>query len=492
MSFAIAAGHDATADTALEILNAGGNAFDAAIAAMMSAFVAEPAMMSGGGGAFANIRKADGTCLIYDFFSQTPRHKRPVHEVDFFPIEVDFGTTVETFHVGKGSTAVPGSIAGIFELHKNLGTMPMSKLVELPIQYAKEGAVIDEFQYLDLSLLENIFRIDPSAQPIFFKDGVLKKVGDTIKMPGFADFLEYMAKEGKNAFYKGEVAAKIIKDFKEGGGYLTKEDFDNYEVIIRKPLIFGYKGKSVFTNPFPSIGGKLIAHTMHFLEEEPFVGECLGDDHLKRLYKTMKRTDALGKYSHALKSSFHSILKNKKHGSTSHFSIVDKWGNAIGLTMTVGEGSGYFVENTDIQLNNMLGEAALLPDGFHSWDPDIRLSSMMAPTIVLDENQKIEIVTGSAGASRIAAVIAQLLHYLIDYNLSVEQAVNFPRVHFEHGTFNVEPGFKRNIDAAFFEDELKEWDNTSLFFGGAHTIVGRKGSLYASGDDRRSGVVRVN
>ncbi len=493
MSFAIAAGHDATADTALEILKSGGNAFDAAIAAMMTAFIAEPGMASGGGGAFANVRKADGTCLIFDFFSQTPRQKRPLHEVDFFPIEVDFGTTIEVFHVGKGSTAVPGSIAGLFALHEHLGTIPMNRLVEIPIQYAQEGVVINNFQYYDYQLLENIFRIDPKAQPIYFRDGVLKNIGESIKMPGLANFLEFMAVDGAAAFYKGEIAAKIVNDYSEGGGYLTQEDFDNYQVIIREPLAFKYKGNTILTNPFPSIGGKLIAHGMHYLEEEPMFGECLGNEHLKRLNRVLHKTDALGKYSHDLKSSLNSIFnKNKKHGSTSHFNIVDKWGNAISVTMTIGEGSGYFVENTDIQLNNMLGEAALLPSGFHSWDLDTRLSSMMAPTIVLDQDQNVEIVTGSAGASRIASAITQLLHYLIDYKLSVEQAINLPRVHLEHGVFNVEHGFKHDLKASSFKDELKEWKNKSLFFGGAHSILNRKGSLYASGDDRRDGVIRVD
>ena len=364
--------------------------------------------------------------------------------------------------------------------------------MEVPIQYAKEGVLINQFQHYDYKLLEKIFRIDPKARSIFFKDDKLKDIGDSLKMPGLADFLGYMAKEGKDAFYKGEISGKIIKDYHQGGGYLTQEDFDNYKVIIREPLSFGYKGKTILTNPFPSIGGKLMAHTMHYLEEESISSNFLGEEHLKTLYKVLQKTDALGKYAHDLKSSYNSILRNKKYGSTSHISIVDKWNNAIAVTMTIGEGSGYFVENTDIQLNNMLGEAALLPNGFHSWDRDVRLSSMMAPTIVLDGNRDVEIVTGSAGASRIASAITQILHYLIDYKLSVEQAVNLSRVHLEHGVFNVEQGFKHNLKADFFKDELREWDNKSLFFGGAHTILNRKGSLYASGDDRRDGVIRID
>ncbi len=491
MSFAIAAGHDATADTAQEILRNGGNAFDAAIAALMTSFVAEPCMASGGGGAFANIRKADGTLLIYDFFCQTPRYKKVVGELEFIPIEVDFGTLKEVFHIGKGSIGVPGMIAGIFALHRDLGSLPMKELVQLPIQYAKEGVAVNDFQSEDMNLLKDILGFNEYGRKLFYKNGQLCEIGDPVFMPGLADYLDYLAREGKDAFYKGEVARKIVAE-QRSGGLLTMEDFEQYRVLIRRPLQVNYRGKQIHTNPLPSIGGSLMAHYLKYLEALVPAEFPLTRDHILNLYQALVRAEPLDRRPIALANALRNLFgANKKHGSTSHFNIVDQWGNAISLTMTIGEGSGYFIEGTDIQLNNMLGEAALLPDGFHSWDTNVRLSSMMAPTIVTDEQQRLEVVIGSGGASRIPSAITQVLHYLIDYQQSVDEAVNHPRVHLGHDIFNIEPGFHYNAKQSDFGESLKLWDKQSLFFGGAHTILSGKGALHASGDERRDGVIRI-
>lgn len=492
MSFAIAAGHDATADTAQEVLKIGGNAFDAAIAAFMTAFVAEPCMASGGGGAFAMIRKTDGTCQVYDFFCQTPKAKRPVNEVEFSPIEVDFGDTKELFHIGKGSVGVPGSIAGIFTMHQHLGSIPMKDLVQLPIQYAKEGVAVNDFQKKDIHLLKDILGVSEKGRSLFFKNEKIVERGDIIKMPGLADFFDFMAHEGSNAFYRGEIARKIIDDQKDGG-YLTMEDLENYKVIIRQGLQFKYRDRTIYTNPLPSIGGSLIAHYLKNLESLNLAEFPKSKDYVLALYQALLKAETLDRRPNALAQSLGVLLgKNKKHGSTTHFNIVDKFGNAVSLTTSIGEGCGYFVEGTDIQLNNMLGEAALLPDGFHSWDTDVRLSSMMSPTIVTNADGQLEVVTGTGGASRIPSAITQVLHYLIDYKLSVDEAVNNPRVHLGHNVFNIEPGFNVDFEQRYFKEELNNWKEQSLFFGGAHSIVNRGGSLYACGDERRDGVIRIN
>lgn len=492
MSFAIAAGHDATADTAQEILKIGGNAFDAAIAAFMTSFVAEPCMSSGGGGAFANIRKADGTCQVFDFFCQTPKRKRHVDELEFAPIEVDFGTAKEVFYIGKGSVGVPGSIAGLFAMHQHLGSLPMEELVQLPIQYAKEGVAINAFQFHDLVLLEDILKYTEQGRKLFFNQNKILQIGEVLKMPALADFFDYMSIEGKAAFYQGEIAQKIIAS-QENGGHLTIEDFADYEVLIRKPLTFQYRNKTIHTNPLPSIGGSLLTHYLKNLEALDLAEFPKSKAYLLGLYQALSQAEGLDRRPGALGESLRQLFnRNKKHGSTTHFNIVDKWGNAVSLTATNGEGSGYFIEGTDIQLNNMLGEGALLPDGFHSWDTDIRLSSMMAPTIAVDANNRLEIVTGSGGASRIPSAITQVLHYLLDYQLSVDEAVNNPRVHLGHGVFNIEPDFNHELDPALIREELKNWEEQSLFFGGVHSILNRGGSLYASGDERRDGVIRVS
>ncbi|MFT5165686.1 MAG: gamma-glutamyltranspeptidase/glutathione hydrolase [Saprospiraceae bacterium] len=491
MSFAIAAGHDATADTAQEILKIGGNAFDAAIAAFMTAFVAEPCMVSGGGGAFANIRKADGTCQLFDFFCQTPRNKKSLEQIEFLPIEVNFGTATELFHIGKGAVGVPGSIAGIFSMHEHLGSIPMADLVQLPIQYAKEGVAVNNFQAEDMDLLKEILKHTEYGRSLFYKNENIAKRGDVIKMPHLADFLDQMAREGQEFFYKGEIAQKIVDDQQEGG-HLIMEDFENYKVIIREPLSFEYREKKIFTNPLPSIGGTLIAHDLNALEKMKLAEFPMGRDYIIKLYEAFLASENLDRRPTALARSFQQLLaSNKKHGSTTHFNIVDKWGNAVSLSSTIGEGSGYFVEGTDIQLNNMLGEAALLPDGFHSWLPDTRLSSMMAPTIVVNKNDRLEVVTGSGGASRIPSAITQVLHNLFDYKASVDDAVNRPRVHLGHGVFNIEPGFNAEISGNSIKETVKLWNEQSLFFGGVHTIACNGGALYASGDERRDGVIRV-
>jgi len=496
-SFAIAAGHESTLAAASEILKAGGNAFDAVIAAYAVSWIAEPAMAGAAGGAFANLRTYNGDSFILDFFCQTPKQKKAAKAVDFFPIEVNFGTTTETFHIGKGASATPGSVAGIYALHDRFGTIPMIELLQPAIELAKNGVVINDFQYLDFQLLESILRQDKQADSIFFDNEKLKKPGQKILMPQFADFLDYLGREGKNAFYRGEVAQKVVRDYQSGGGFLTMNDFENYQVIWRRPLVFPFRNRTILTNPLPSTGGSLMAIFMKYLENFEIPKQAISKEHLTQILQAFLKINSIEKSTDGIAKMLNQILPNhipfmksrsSKRGATTHMNIVDKWGNAISLTASLGEGCGYFIEGTDIQMNNMLGEAALLPNGFHSWQPDVRLSSMMAPTLVLNENQQTEIVTGSGGAGRIPYAIAQVLKYLIDHNMDIEEAVNTPRIHLEHGILNVENEFSAFDIATNHKIKMKIWKEKSLYFGGAHTIQIQKDTIQAVGDNRRDGV----
>lgn len=504
MSFAISAGHEKTAEAASEILQSGGNAFDAAIAAFFASCVAEPCMTGLGGGAFANVFTAEGESMIYDFFCQTPRVKKTAAAVDFYPITVNFGTTTEIFHVGRGASGVPGAIAGMYALHEKLGSMPMRELVQPAMDLAKNGVVINDFQYFDFQLLESILKVDKQADLIFFNNKQLKKVGETMKMPQFADFLDALWREGKNLFYKGEIAQRVAADYSQNGGFLQLSDFENYKVILRKPLTFFYKNKTILTNPLPSTGGAHLALFLKYLEQEKLPEQPFQTEHALTLFEVFKKLESakkspLGLIGHLEKILGQNFAKEKntakkstnKRGATTHFNVVDKWGNAISLTSSLGEGCGYFIEGTDIQMNNMMGEAALLPNGFHSWAEDTRLSSMMSPTLVLNEMQKVEVVTGSGGASRIPASIAQVISYLVDYQMNVQDAVNSSRVHLEHGFFNIGKGFTSDFDDEKLGVEVHRWLEKSLFFGGAHTVVLDKNGLSAAGDNRRDGVAQI-
>lgn len=495
--FAVAAGHEETVKAASDILKAGGNAFDAAIAAYIVSWIAEPVMAGAAGGAFANLRTKEGDTFLLDFFCQTPKQKKLAQAVDFFPVEVDFGTATEVFHVGKGSSAVPGSVAGVFALHERLGSMPMRALVQHAIELGKNGVLVNDFQYLDFQLLEAILRLDPKADSIFFENEILKKPGQKMAMPQFADFLDYLWREGKDAFYKGEIAQKVAADYQNGGGYLTMDDFENYEVVWRKPLAFSFRDKTILTNPLPSTGGALMSIFMKSLERFEIPKEVISQDHFTQYLQVFLNINALEKSEKNLERKLREIFteafslpdkNSSKRGSTTHLNIVDKWGNAISMTSSLGEGCGYFIEGTDIQMNNMLGEAALLPNGFHSWEPDVRLCSMMTPTLVLDKTKNLEVVTGSGGAGRIPYAIGQVLKNLIDFDMGLSEAVNAPRVHMEHGIFNVEKEFGEFSVPPDLAIQLKAWQERSLYFGGTHTIQVKNGMLKASGDERRDGI----
>jgi gamma-glutamyltranspeptidase/glutathione hydrolase len=488
MGYAISGGHKLTVQAAEEILKAGGNAIDAAIAAFAMSWVAEPCMAGAGGGGFAMVFQPDSSPVLFDFFCQTPGKKHPPESLDFFPIEVDFGDTIETFHIGKGSTAVPGAVAGIFDLHAYAGTIPVLELFQPAIARAREGVVINAFQQYSFRLLAPILSQSHRSRQLFFRDERLIDVDEVMQLPHLSDFLEVLGHEGAALFYKGEVAQSISRDY-EAGSALTLADFERYQVIRRKPLVYAYRENQLLTNPGPSLGGSVIAAIMHLLEGED-LRYHLGHQYIHAWYSILKKVQTLPQYAEHLQAFIQRELETR-HGSTTHFNVVDRWGNAVSLTTTNGEGNGYFVDYTDIQLNNMLGEAALLPSGFHSWQPNQRLSSMMAPTMVINGDRNLQFVLGSGGAGRIASAIAQVLHLLIDHGLPLDEAIRAPRVHLETSAFNIEYGFKEEVPAHLVDRKVKHWAEQSLYYGGVHTLCRDGKSWKAAGDHRRDGVAAL-
>ena len=494
----IAAGHSQTAGAAMRAFEEGGNAFDAAVAAFFATFATETCMSSVGGGAFANVMTADGDAQIFDFFCQTPRQKRPESELEFYPVTVDLGNTSEVFHIGRGASGVPGSLAGIYALHEKHCKLPISILAEPLIEIAKNGAYIDDFQALDFQILSNILEVDETGHKIWLKNGQLLEEGDHLFMPQLADFIENLVREGKELFYCGEIARKISDDYAQNGGQLTRTDFENYQVNIVSPLRLKYRNKTILTTPPPSVGGALIALGMRQLEGLELAKNYREAAHIKNLYDTYRYINDLHKNPQKLnrelaKYDLHSLSADTgKRGSTTHFSIADEYGNAIAVTTSNGEGNGFVIPGTDIMMNNMLGEAALLPNGFHNWQENTRLTSMMSPTILLNEAQQVEAVTGSGGAGRIPGMILQTLHYLIDYQLNVEDAVDAPRLHLVDDTLNLEPGLAENLSTISIQDKIRRWEKQALYFGGVHTIYRKNKGFEAAGDGRRSGVVQHN
>ena len=438
-------------------------------------------MSSAGGGAFMITKPANGMSMVFDSFCQTPFSKLAAGEMDFFPITVDFGTATEDFYVGMGAVATPGAIAGIFKLHETYCTIPIRELAEPAIDLAKNGSLVDPFQQYDFELLEPILSLD-KENPLWL-DGKLPVQGDLVKMPDMADFMDYLVREGEDEFYRGEIAKEIVKLSEGRGGNLQRQDLEQYKVHVRKPLAYHWGESKVETNPLPGLGGAMIVAGLHRLLE-------MGMDHLLEglvyLDNLDRRPEVLAAVVRSIAGAEGALPGTTKKGGTTHFSIVDEHGNGIGVSSSNGEGCGTFIPGTNIQLNNMLGELALLPGGLHSWRENERLGSMMAPTI-LSEKQGTYSVLGSGGAGRIPGAILQVIRRLIMNEGDLKFAVEQSRAHVHNGLANLEPDDwpARMPDGI---TDVLNWDERSMFFGGVHAVQYSPSRLSAAADKRRYGV----
>jgi gamma-glutamyltranspeptidase/glutathione hydrolase len=264
----VAAGHTATITVAEDVLRAGGNAFDAAVAAMAAACAAEPVLASPGGGGFMLACPATGRPRVYDFFVDTPRTPRPLEDLEFYPIIADFGTARQEFHIGRGTIAVPGFVAGMFEVQRELARMPMRELMAPAVSLAREGVPTTDFQAYLFSVVKPTFEGTEACRAIFasrVREGDLVIGGEVLRQPALADTLEVLAIEGEDLFYRGEIAAALERDL-ASGGQLGRADLEGYRVARREPLAIQVGDARVLTNPPPSSGGVLAAFGLRLLD----------------------------------------------------------------------------------------------------------------------------------------------------------------------------------------------------------------------------------
>jgi len=486
----IAAGNKYTAKAGIEVMENGGNVFDAAVAACFTSFITEPTLTSAGGSGFL-MAQTNRKSVLYDFFSQTPLYKRNKDELNFFPVDFDFSGAIQEFHIGLGAMSVPGNVKGLYELHKELGKLPFKEVLQPAIAVAKNGFRFSAYSAMLAKMVLPIWKNTRPEDFFFNVNGALLKEGDTAFAPRIATTFEYLANNGIREFYEGEIAQKVARDCKEKGGYLTIDDFKNYEVIKRKPIEFIYQNKTIITNPPPSLGGSLIELGLKSTNENEDVNRNLNE-----LAKTMrginlKRKDGLDAEIRA-KGFEKPVEVLNMLGNTTHISVIDEAGNAASVTTTHGEGSGYCAPDTGIIFNNILGEADLLPEGFHNWTCNQRVSSMMAPTLVAGEGG-IEAALGSGGSNRIRTAIMQVIENMVKYKLPAKDAVEFPRIHLEFDKLEMEPGLDEK-DIKTIElmpgEQLNIWDRKAMFFGGVHCATrNSNGQLDGSGDSRREGTV---
>ena len=464
---AVACGHSVTAAAAVEILEEGGNAFDAVIAAQFAACVVEPVLTSLGGGGFLLADHPGQPSRVFDFFVQTPT-TRPGTEDALHPIEADFGPATQTFHVGPASVATPGTVAGMFTIHRALASLPMSRLVEPAVRAASTGVIVNDFQGYIFDVVRPIYESVPPYTEAHS--------GHRLTQPELAESLESLAREGEGLFYRGELGARLVAHCANEGGHLTMDDLSAYRVIERQPLTLDHRGYRVLTNPLPSAGGVLIGHSLDALTG----GHTAPADMVQAMAATNDARE--------------SLLDGTPQVSrgTTHISVADRAGNVAAMTLSNGEGSGCVIPGTGIMLNNMLGEEDINPGGIGQWQTDVRLGSMMAPTLILGEAHRYAL--GSGGSNRIRSALLQVIVHLLDHQLEPATAVAAPRLHLEEHLLSLEPGFDPETITRLegMPLEVHPWTDQNLFFGGVHLVASHDdGRFDAVGDTRRGGVGRL-
>jgi len=449
----------------VEIIKKGGNAFDAMVATELSLAVAYPFAGNLGGGGFMVYRKNNGEVGALDYREKAPLAAHKDMYLD------SLGNVIPKLSTTGGTASgVPGTVAGVMAVHKKFGRLPLNEIMEPIIALAKKGVVVTEKQASRLQRSRNLF-IEINGDSTKFAK--IYKEGDTIRYPKLAHTLEVIMKEGKDGFYKGEVAKKIAAFIQEKGGLITEEDLAKYEAKWREPVQFNYKELRIISMSPPSSGG--ITMNQIFKMMEPYDISKFGHNSAKTVQlftEASRRAYADRNYylgdpdfveipydmllnDNYLKSRMSSFSFNKatlssevSHGNveiyesmeTTHYSIIDNEGNAISATTTLngGYGSKLYIEELGFFMNNEMDDFSSkpgVPNMFgligaeaNSIAPEKRMLSSMTPTIV-EKDGKLYMVVGTPGGSTIITAVAQTILNVYEFNLSMQDAVNAPRFH---------------------------------------------------------------
>jgi gamma-glutamyltranspeptidase/glutathione hydrolase len=407
-------------------------------------------------------------------------------------------------------------VAGLGAAYAAYARIPWAELIAPAARLAREGLDVNTQQGFLQRILDPILRAEPEGKRIYGDKGPLQP-GERLRMPALADTLDRLAAEGPDGFYRGDVGRAISAAVQERGGSLTRTDLDSYRVIRRRPVRVPYRRWEFVSNPPPSAGGLLIAYALSVLDRLGEAGERGSAQAIAALAEVMREAQLArgsGFLSGLSRGGLPRRLLTEENlaaaarraqkrvrqfapepaglPSTTHISVVDAHGNAASLSASTGCGSGVIVPGTGIHMNNMLGEEDLNPGG-REGSPGNRLTSMMAPSIVLEEGRP-RLVVGSAGSIRLRAAILQFVVNVLDHGLTVREAIEAPRVHLEGEALQVEGGIGPDT-AAQLESagyEVVRWSGLNLYFGGASAVgLGADGELEAAGDPRRGGAGAV-
>ena len=484
------------------MLRAGGNAVDAAVAAVLMSFVTESPLTGPGAGGFMLVHTPGGEDHLLDFFVAAPgKGIDGAEPAALEPIGVKFAEeAIQVFNIGPSSCGVYGTTKGIATALERFGSVSLADLAHGPARVARDGAELTPIQAYLVEILGPILVSRPEGQAIYAPEGRLLRTGERIRLPEVGDLIERLGAEGPDFLYRGETAAAISDWVLERGGLVTTRDLAEYDVVERTPAHARYRGRVVLTNPPPSSGGILIAYSLDLLERLGRPGDP------RALVRVMEqanraRTEDFQRGLHSegylerfmAKEALESVASDvgSRLGSTTHIAVIDAAGGCATVTCSNGSCSGVIVPGTGVHLNNMLGEEDLNPLGYHRHEPGRRIPSMMAPTVVLRDGAP-EVALGSAGSNRIRSAILQTILAVVDSRLGAQEAVDRPRLHYEQGVVEAEPGSDPDALDALERDgyRVQRWSRRNLYFGGVQAVARDvdSGELSGGGDPRRGGV----
>jgi len=531
----VATAHPLATEAALEMLKSGGNAIDAAVAAAFTIGVVEPDGSGvGGGGGMVIYIKETGDSYFINYYGRSSEHAVSLN----FSSRRDARTTK--------AIGVPGTVAGLTMAHKKFGSLPLAKILEPAIKYAENGFAIDgTLAGLILDNIETVV-LDPATASTFTDDGFPKMEGDIIVQKDLAKVLRTISEKGSEGFYKGKLAETFVKTIQERGGVLTKKDFATYKPKLIKPLKGTYRGHDILAANLPESGVTLIqglnmienfdlaknghfsesAKTFHMMAETSklmyadrydFVGDpdfvdvpldiMISKEYARSRYNSIntKKLDPPTYRETVVGDPFNFGKKEALAweaqpemlgGHTTHLSVVDKDGNAVALTQTLGLFFGSAQTISGVMFNcSMTNYSYTNKNSPNIIENGKQCRSSITPTIILKDGNPF-LVIGSPGAGRIIGTLFELITNVIDFNMDPAEANLAPRFYCrKHDDFlHLESGVKPEVRAALEKmgHKLKVYEGIDLFFGGAQMIYvdPASGIYYGSADRRRGGIAK--
>jgi len=519
----------------VDVLKDGGNAVDAAVAVGYALAVVYPAAGNLGGGGFMTVQLADGRKTFLDF-----REKAPLAATANMYLDKDGNVIKGASTNGHLAVGVPGTVSGMELAREKYGTMKRATLLAPAIKYAHDGFVLDQGDIDMLHTATDDFKKDPASAPIFLNKGEPFQVGQKLVQTELAATLKAISDKGEAGFYKGPVGAAIVASSQAGKGLITQADLDQYKTRELPPVECDYRGYHVISAPPPSSGGVIICEILNVLEGYPLKdlgfrsaqsvhyqieamrhayvdrNSYLGDpDFVKNPLDRLLSKDYAAKLRAAIDPNKAGVSKDIKPGvaphegsNTTHYSIVDKWGNAVSVTYTLNDwfGAKVTAAKTGVLLNNEMDDFTakigvpnlygLVQGEANAIAPGKRPLSSMSPTIVTKDGKTVMVV-GTPGGSRIITAVLHTMINVIDYGMNVQEAVDAPRFHQQWlpettnvETFAISPDTRKILEGMGHKlGNPQPANHLAAILVGAPSLGGKpvgKNRFYGANDPRRN------